>query len=66
MAKNKTKELKDFLISLRKKVGSGISTVPVWLIQKAGKRLTNPKQRRSWKQIDAGKKFRKLKRKQNR
>jgi hypothetical protein len=52
MARHKEKEFKDFMISERKKVGSGLTNAPVWLMQKAGKRIWNTKQKRTWKNID--------------
>ena len=64
MSANKEKEFKDFQISERKKIGSGLTSAPVWLMQKAGKRLWNSKQRRTWKNIGMGKKFIEHKRKQ--
>jgi hypothetical protein len=57
MAKNKTQEFKDFSISMRKKIGSGLTNAPVWLMQKAGKRIWGKKQKRTWKNIKMGKEF---------
>lgn len=57
MSSNKDKEFKDFQISERKKIGSGITSAPVWLMQKAGKRLWNSKQKRTWKNIGMKDKF---------
>jgi hypothetical protein len=59
MSRNKDKEFKDFQISERKKIGSGLTSAPVWLMQKAGERLWNSKQKRTWKNIDIGKRFKK-------
>ena len=59
MSSNKEKEFKDFQISERKKIGSGLTSAPVWLMQKAGKRLWNSKQKRTWKNIGMGAKFEK-------
>ena len=59
MAKNKDSEFKEFLISARKKVRPGLTNAPVWVLQKAGKRIWNPKSKRTWKQVDLGKLFRK-------
>ncbi|MCX6802979.1 MAG: hypothetical protein NTY48_00210 [Candidatus Diapherotrites archaeon] len=66
MARHKSEEFKDFIISERKKVGSGLTNAPVWLMQKAGKRLWSTKQKRSWKTIDMKKKYFEEKQKQNR
>jgi hypothetical protein len=52
MSRNKDKETKDFTISERKKVGSGLTNAPVWLMQKAGDRLWNNRQKRTWKNIE--------------
>jgi len=57
MAKHKEKEFKDFMISERKKIGSGLTNAPVWLMQKAGKRLWATKQKRTWKNIDMKMKY---------
>ena len=59
MASNKDQALKDFLISIRKGIQTGVTSAPVWIMQKAGKRIWNPKQNRHWKQTNLGKKFRK-------
>ena len=61
MARNKESEFKEFLISQRRSIGPGFTNVPVWIIQKKGERIWNKKQKRTWKDIDLGKKFRKLK-----
>ena len=37
MAKNKDSELKQFLVSSRKKIRPGLTNAPVWVLQKAGK-----------------------------
>jgi len=47
MAKNKDQEFKDFLISTRKKIRPGLTNAPVWVLQKAGKRIWNPKRKKS-------------------
>jgi hypothetical protein len=57
MARHKEEEFKDFMISERKKIGSGLTNAPVWLMQKAGKRLWATKQKRTWKNIDMKMKF---------
>ena len=64
MSSNKEKEFKDFQVSERKKIGSGLTNAPVWLMQKAGKRLWNARQKRTWKNIDLGNRFQKHKGKQ--
>ncbi len=61
MAKNKDQEFKDFLISTRKKIRPGLTNAPVWVLQKAGKRIWNPKSKRTWKQVGLGNLFRKRK-----
>lgn len=57
MSRNKDKEFKDFQISERKKIGSGVTSAPVWLMQKAGERLWNSRQKRTWKNIALGDRF---------
>ncbi|PIU21452.1 MAG: hypothetical protein COT15_02395 [Candidatus Diapherotrites archaeon CG08_land_8_20_14_0_20_34_12] len=57
MAARKDKEFKDFLVSKRKSIKPGISSAPVWVFQKANKRIWNPVQKRHWKDVDFGKKF---------
>jgi hypothetical protein len=64
MARHKSEEFKDFMISERKKIGSGLTNAPVWLMQKAGKRLWTTKQKRTWKNIDMKDKYFKAKQKQ--
>lgn len=64
MSSKKDEEFKRFLISARKKIGPGMTSAPVWALQKAGKRIWNPKQHRNWKEVDLGKKFRKRKKKE--
>ena len=61
MGSRKEQDLKEFLIATRKKIGPGVTNAPVWILQKAGKRIWNPKQKRTWKQVGLGKKFRGLK-----
>ena len=51
MAKQKSREKKEFLIAQRDKVGPGYLNTPVWIIQKAGKRIWNRRQKRNWKII---------------
>ncbi|MBT4191766.1 MAG: hypothetical protein HOE11_00510 [Candidatus Diapherotrites archaeon] len=64
MSSNKEQDFKDFQISERKKTGSGLTNAPVWLMQKAGKRIWNSKQKRTWKNVDIGKKHAKHKSRQ--
>ncbi len=61
MAKNKDGEFKQFLVSSRKKIRPGLTNAPVWVLQKAGKRIWNPKSKRTWKDADLGKLYRKRK-----
>lgn len=61
MARNKDKEFKEFLIAQRKKVGPGYMNTPVWIIQKAGKRIWNRRQKRNWKETEFGAQYRQLK-----
>lgn len=60
MARTKTREKKEFLIAQRDKVGPGYLNTPVWIIQKAGKRIWNRKQKRNWRQTEFGAEFKKL------
>ncbi len=57
MARNKSKDKKDFLIGIRRKIGASVSSAPVWLMRKAGKRLYNKRGNRHWKQTSLGKLF---------
>ncbi|MEK6958458.1 MAG: hypothetical protein AABW59_00255 [archaeon] len=57
MARHKEKEFKDFLISERRKIGPGLTNTPVWIMQKAGKRIWNKTGKRTWKTIDLGARF---------
>lgn len=66
MTSNKDSEKKEFLISIRKRVGPGLTNAPVWVLQKAGKRIWNPKRKRSWGDADFGKQFEDLKRSEKR
>ena len=59
MARNKEKALKDFLISVRKRVSPGVTSAPVWVLQKAGKRIWNKSAKRHWRKTEFGLKFRK-------
>ncbi len=59
MSSRKEKELKEFIISARKKLLSGIGSAPIWIFQKANKRIFSRKQKRHWKRCDFGKQYRK-------
>jgi hypothetical protein len=59
MSQNRDQDFKDFQISERKKIGSGLTNAPVWLMQKAGKRLWNSRQKRTWKNVGIGDRFKK-------
>ncbi|MCR4335914.1 MAG: hypothetical protein NUV57_05255 [archaeon] len=60
----KTEEEKEFLISARKEIGSGLTNAPVWILQKAGKRIYNKRGNRHWRQTDLGNLFKKKQREQ--
>ncbi len=60
----KSGKFKQFLISARKKIGPGVTNAPIWVSQKAGKRIWNNRAKRHWREADLGKKFEKSKRKQ--
>lgn len=60
MARNKERKKKEFLIAQRDKVGPGYLNTPVWIIQKAGKRIWNKRQKRNWKQTEFGQEYLKL------
>jgi ribosomal protein L39E len=55
----KTQEEKEFLISQRKKTGPGLTNAPVWIMQKAGKRIYNKKARKHWRETHFGQEFKK-------
>ena len=61
MSSNKDSKFKEFLTTQRKTIGSGLGSAPVWILQKANKRIWSPIQKRQWKLCDFGKKFRKRK-----
>ncbi|VVB99388.1 Uncharacterised protein [uncultured archaeon] len=61
----KDAELKDFLIAQRKKIGSGASNAPVWVMQKAGKRIYNKRAKKHWRETNFGAKFDKLEKERN-
>ena len=60
MAKNKEEKFKEFIISKRKSLSSGLTNVPVWIMQKAGKRIYSGKSKRHWRNIDVGKEYTKV------
>ncbi len=64
MGSNKEKGLKDFLIAIRKKSSSGVSNAPIWVVQKKGERVWNPKSKRHWRSTTLGKDYEKRKKKQ--
>ena len=59
MARNKEQELKEFLITSRKKISASVTNAPVWVLQKAGRRIFNPKQKRHWRSTSLGQEYRK-------
>jgi len=63
MPSRKEEGLKQFLISERKRIGTGYTSAPVWAMQKKGERIWNTKQKRHWKRIELGKMYRKRKNK---
>ncbi len=60
----KDSELKDFLIAHRKKIGTGTTNAPVWVMQKAGRRIYNKRAKKHWRETDMGGVFTKAQRKQ--
>lgn len=66
MSRNKEAEFKDFLVAKRRSVSSGLTNVPVWIMQKAGKRIYSTKGKRGWRNIDMAKMFKKSKREEER
>ena len=60
----KTEEKKEFLISARKEIGPGLTNAPVWILQKAGKRIWNKKANKHWRSTDLGTLFKKKQREQ--
>ncbi|MBI4210452.1 MAG: hypothetical protein HY544_03020 [Candidatus Diapherotrites archaeon] len=55
----KSQEEKEFLISSRKKIGPGVTNAPVWVLQKAGRRIWNKKAKRHWRETGLGRAFKK-------
>ena len=66
MAKNRDLEFKEFIIATRKEIGPGVTTAPVWVMQKANKRVWNKHAKRHWRNVDMGAKFAKMKLKKKR
>lgn len=66
MSSRKDQDLKDFLVSARKKISASITAGPLFAMQRTKKHLWNPKQKRHWKQTDFGKEFRRRKKKESR
>ena len=64
MSSKKSDAFKEFLIAKRKKIGPSISNAPVWVMQKAEKRIWNARQKRHWRNADLGKRFEKEQEKQ--
>lgn len=60
----KSLEEKEFLISMRKKIGPGVTNAPVWILQKAGKRIWNKKAKRHWRETHLGELFRRKQKEQ--
>lgn len=59
MTSRKNQELKEFLISQRKKIGIGLTSVPIWIMQKANKRFFRNRLNVHWKRTKFGKAYRK-------
>ena len=57
MTSNKSSELKTFLATSRKKTCAGIMAAPVWVMQKANKRIYNTKSKRNWRRTEFGQKY---------
>lgn len=58
MSRNKKQDFKEFLISARKKRGSGTTNAPIWAMQKAQKRIWNLFGKRHWRNTDLGAQYR--------
>jgi len=63
MSSRKDEDLKQFLVSRRKKIGPGLTNAPVWAMQKKGERIWNTRRQRNWKDTKLGAEFRKRKKK---
>lgn len=57
MSKNKSRELKDFLVSVRRHHSPKITPAPIWVIQRAGKRIFNKKQKKHWRETSIAEEF---------
>lgn len=66
MSSHKKKEMKDFIISTRKRITPGITNAPTFAMQKKRKRIYNTKGKRHWRGVDMGKMFTKATKEQNR
>lgn len=64
MATNRDQEKKEFLLAARKKIGPGVTSAPVWAMQKKGKRIWNKRQNRHWRRTALGNLFKKKQREQ--
>lgn len=64
MGSRKEKGLKDYLIAVRKKSSSGISNAPIWVVQKKGERVWNPKAKRHWRSTNLGKDYLNIKKRE--
>ena len=64
MARHKDEDKKQFLIAARKKIGPSISAAPVWVMQKAKKRIWNKRRDRHWRSTHLGALFEKKKNEQ--
>ena len=60
----KSSEVKGFLIAQRKKMGTGLTNAPVWVMQKAGKRIYNKRAKRHWTETNLRALHKKILRKQ--
>jgi ribosomal protein L39E len=61
MSRNKSREKKEFLFAQREKIGKGFTGAPVWVMQKAGKRIWNKTSNRHWRRTKMGHLYKKLK-----
>ena len=66
MSSHKTKEFKKFAIKTRKRITPGITSGPVFAMQKRRKRHYNLKGKRHWRRVDMGKMLKKRTMKDNR
>lgn len=63
MSSNKDAKFKTFLRTVRRKTGAGIMSAPVWVMQKANKRLYNTKSKRAWRRTEFGHEYEELEKK---